>query len=105
MAEKFMVCPPASDGVQYSVLPAPQHGSPVADATSQGHALPFRPEDSQVGNLKAEQQTLRMLAFQQMLSAWHLLALDQCLLGCTTPDGGLLLAGVINRVSIPFIQL
>lgn len=71
MAEKFMVCPPASDGVQYSVLPAPQHGSPVADATSQGHALPFRPEHFQVGNLEAEQQTLETAGFSADVISLH----------------------------------
>ena len=70
--KKFIVCPPASDGVQYSMRPAaPQHESPVAYATSQGHALPFRPEHFQVGNLEAEQQTLETAGFSADVISLH----------------------------------
>ena len=49
-----MVQPPASDGMQDSMSPGFQYGSPVTDSASKGHALQFRPEDPQVGVLDAE---------------------------------------------------
>ena len=37
--------------------PATQHGSLFTVAAGQGHALPLRPEDPQVGGLEDERQT------------------------------------------------
>ena len=38
--------------------PATQHGSPVTVTAGQRHALLLRPEDTQVGSLEGERQTL-----------------------------------------------
>ena len=45
MAEEVVVCPSASDRMRDSMSPVSQHGSPVTHIASQGHPLPFRPED------------------------------------------------------------
>ena len=58
MAKEVLVHPLASDGMRDSVSLATQHGSSVTVAAGEGHALPLRAEDPQVGGLEAERQTL-----------------------------------------------
>ena len=65
MAVEVLIHPPASDGMQDCMSPATQHGSSVTVAPGQGHALPLRPEDPQVGSLEAEWQTLKGAGFSE----------------------------------------
>ena len=58
MAKEVLLHPSASDGMQDSMSPATQHGSPVTVDAGEGYTLLFRPEDPQASSMDAEWQTL-----------------------------------------------